>query len=323
MPKVVVTRAIPGRIQPNDAEVVVGRDDGYLDPESLREFLASCAPIDALVTMVHDRIDDAALDAAGADLKGVVNFAVGYDNIDLAACRRRGVTVCNTPHAVTEGTADLAWALLLAAARRLPEASAYARSTEYPRRGALGMAEMLGLDVAGRTLLIVGAGRIGYAAALRSLGWGMNVLYAARSRHYEFEFAPLNARRVDLDDGLREADYVSLHVPLTEQTRHLIDARRLGLMKRRAVLVNTARGPVVDEAALAEALRQRRIFAAGLDVYENEPNLAPGLAELDNVALTPHIGSGARRYRELMSQMVQENVEALLAGRRPPFVVEE
>jgi len=320
--KVLVTRAIPGQLQPPHAEVVIGRDEGYLDPASLRRFIASHAPIDALVAMAHDWIDTEALDAAGPSLKTVVNYAVGYDNIDLPACRERAVTVCNTPHAVTEGTADLAWALLLSAARRLPEADAYARSSAYPAGGALGMKDLLGLDIAGRTLLIVGAGRIGHAVALRSIGWGMRVLYVARSRHYEFEFAPLNATRVELENGLREADYVSLHVPLTDQTRHLIDARRIGLMKQRAILINTARGPVVDEAALVEALRERRIFAAGLDVYENEPNLTPGLAELNNIALTPHIGSGARRHREMMTRIVQENLEAVLNDRRPPFVVE-
>lgn len=318
MKKVLVSRPTPGRYDVPGAEVVVNPREALMTAEELRAFVASHAPIDALVTMFHDRVDEALLGAAGPGLKVVCNFAVGFDNIDRAACARRGVVVCNTPHGVTEGTADLAWALLLAAARRVPSADRFARSAEYEKRGVLGMSEFLGVDVAGRTLLIVGAGRIGYATALRSIGWGMRVLYTARTRHYEFEFAPLNGRRVELDDGLCEADFVSVHTPLTPETRHLIDARRIGLMKERAVIVNTARGPIIDEAALVEALKARRIWAAGLDVYEHEPRLAPGLGELENVALTPHIGSGAGRYREMMAEIVSENLRAALAGKEPP-----
>jgi glyoxylate reductase len=222
---------------------------------------------------------------------------------------------------VTEGTADLAWALMLACARRLTETGRFVRSGEFASAGPLGMGDFLGLDLAGRTLLIVGAGRIGYATALRSLGWGMKVLYVARSRHFDFEFAPLNAQKVDLDEGLREADFVSIHTPLTPETRHLIDARRLALMKERAVLINTSRGPTVDETALVDALRSKQIFAAGLDVYENEPELTPGLAELESAVLTPHIGSGAGRYRELMTEIVMTNVRAALDGAEPPNLV--
>ncbi|MEC9373652.1 MAG: D-glycerate dehydrogenase [Planctomycetota bacterium] len=317
MTTILLTRPTPGRYDIPGAEVVAGPDDGFRDPAKLRAFVEGARPVHAMVTMFHDRVDAALLEAAGPDLKVVCNFAVGYDNIDVAACRARGVTVCNTPDAVTEGTADLAWALLLGAARRLHEVGKYTRSPEYPARGVLGMSDFLGQDLAGRTLLIVGAGRIGYATALRSIGWGMKVLYVARTRHFDFEFAPLNGRRVELDEGLREADFVSLHVPLTKETRHLIDARRLGLMKERAILVNTARGPVVDEGALVEALRTKKIWAAGLDVYEKEPELAPGLAELDNAVLTPHIGSGAGRYRELMAEIVAGNIRAVLEGRTP------
>ena len=317
MTKVVVTRAIPGILDIPGAETVIGPDAGLQKPGELVDFLRANAPMDALVTMVHDRVDAAALDAAGASLRAVCNFAVGYDNIDLTACRSRGVTVCNTPHAVTEGTADVAWALLLAAARRVHEGRRHIESGAFARRGVLGMAEMLGVDVAGRTLLIVGAGRIGYATALRSIGWGMRVLYVARRRHFEFEFAPLNATRVTLEDGLREADFVSLHTPLTDETRHLMNADRLALMKRTAVLVNTARGPVVDELALIEALRTGRIFAAGLDVFENEPSVPAELVALPNAVLTPHVGSGARRYREMMTELVAANIRAALSGGDP------
>ncbi len=321
MPKVVVTRVTPGDYSSLDAEVIVGPEEGFLDQDRLRAFVAEHAPFDALVSMFHDQINDDLLDAAGGSLRTVCNFAVGYENIDVAACAKRGVIVCNTPDAVTEGTADLAWALLLGAARRLTEAGKYVRSPEYPRRGPLGMDEFLGLSIAGKTLLIVGAGRIGRAVALRSIGWGMRVLYIARSRHLEMEFAPINAQRVDLDDGLAQADFVSLHTPLTTDTRHLINARRLALMKDRAVLINTARGPIVEEAALVAALREKRIFAAGLDVFENEPNLAPGLSDLDNAVLTPHIGSASETSRKLMATTVCANIAAVLNGQTPPNVV--
>lgn len=317
MAKVAVTQRYPGEMDVGGASLVVGPAEGLKTPEALRAFVREHRP-EALVTMYFNRVDGALLEEAGPQLKGVVNFAVGFDNIDLAECDRRGVRVCNTPDAVTEGTADLAFLLMLGAARRLAHADRYARSPEYPARGFLGMSDLLGAHLTGQTLLIVGAGRIGYATAIRTLGWGMKILYVARSRHVDFEFAPLAARRVELDEGLREADFVSLHCPLTPETRHLIDARRLALMKRTAVLVNTARGPVVHEAALVEALREGRIFAAGLDVYENEPKPSDELVALDNVVLTPHIGSGTFHHREMMTGMVAANVRAILEGRTPP-----
>ncbi|TVQ31965.1 MAG: D-glycerate dehydrogenase [Phycisphaeraceae bacterium] len=322
MPRVVITRETPGEYAVPGAEIIIGPDEGYLDQQKLRAFVASHAPVTALVTMYHDQVNDELLDAAGPALRAVCNFAVGHDNIDLEACARRNVMVTNTPDAVTEGTADMAWALLLAAARRIPEADRYARSPDYPARGQLGMSDLLGLDIAGRTLLIVGAGRIGYAVALRSLGWGMRILYVARTRHHDFEFAPLNAHKVELDEGLAEADYISIHTPLTKETRRLIDARRLRLMKPRAILINTARGPIIDEKALVEALREHRIRAAGLDVYENEPTLTPGLADLPNVVLSPHIGSGGERYREMMAAIVVDNLRAVVEGTRPPNLVD-
>jgi glyoxylate reductase len=251
----------------------------------------------------------------------VCNFAVGVDNIDLAACRRRGVRVGNTPDAVTEGTANMAMALLLAVARRLVEADRFARTGAWQRRGPMGMAEFMGVDLCGKLLLIVGAGRIGYATAQRAQAFGMRIGYVARSRRTGFELAPLAARRYDLEDGLRVADVVSLHTPLTPETRHMIDARRLAMLRPEAILINTARGPIVDEAALVEHLRGGRMWGAGLDVFEREPALAPGLAELDNVVLTPHLGSAEARWRRLMATMVQENCEAILEGREPPHGV--
>jgi lactate dehydrogenase-like 2-hydroxyacid dehydrogenase len=316
-PVVSVTRSVPGEIAVPGAEVRVSGDRALSRAELLR-FIAGSRVI---VTMFSDRVDDEFLDAAGPGLRGVCNYAVGYDRIDVAACARRGVIVTNTPDAVTEGTANLAWALILAVARRVVEADRFARSPEYAQRGPLGITEFLGRDLTGRNLLIVGAGRIGYAVALRSIGWGMRVHYVARKRHVDFELAPLGARRVTLDEGLREADVVSIHTPLAPDTRHLIDARALSLMKPTAILINTARGPVVDEAALAAALAERRIWGAGLDVFEEEPVVHPRLIASDHAVLTPHIGSAEDKYRRLMSEMVSENARAIIAGREPPNLV--
>jgi glyoxylate reductase len=310
----VVKRAGPGEVEVAGARVRLGGKEKLTRGELLEMVRGATV----VVTMYFDKVDDEFLDAAGPGLKGICNYAVGYNNIDVKACEKRGVVVTNTPDAVTEGTANLAWALILACARRLVEADRFARSAEYGERGPLGIHEFLGRDLAGRTLLIVGAGRIGYATALRSIGWGMRVLYVARSRHVEFESSPLGGRRVELEEGLREADVVSVHTPLTAQTRHLIDAKAIGLMKPTAILVNTARGPVVDEAALVAALKARKIWGAGLDVFEDEPRLAAGLAACDNAVLTPHIGSAEERYREMMSEMVSENAAAILAGREAP-----
>lgn len=314
LPTVAVTRPIPGELRVPGAQVRTGPGPAMERGDLLR-FVAGA---DIAVTMFSDRVDAEFLDAAGPQLRGVCNFAVGYNNIDTGACRERGVRVTNTPDAVTEGTANLAWALLLATARRLVEGDRYARSGDWARGGILGMADFMGVDITGRTLLIVGAGRIGFATAARSIGWGMRVLYVARRKHWEFELAPLAARRVTLEEGLAEADVISLHTPLTDDTRHLIGRDQLARMKPNAILINTSRGPVVDEAALAEALAAKRIWGAGLDVFEREPEIHPGLVGLDNVVMAPHIGSAERRYRELMTQMVADNAGAILAGREAP-----
>jgi glyoxylate reductase len=316
-PIIAIARRLPGSFSVPGAEIKIAGQDA-LPREKLVEFVKGAT---ILVTWVSEKVDRGILDAAGPSLKAVCNFAVGTDNIDLAACRERNILVTNTPDAVTEGTADMAWTLLLAVARRLIPADRFARSPDYARRGPLGPTEFVGADLTGRTLLIVGAGRIGRAVAMRSIGWGMQVLYTARSRHWDFELAPLAARRVSLDDGLREADAVSIHTPLTPETRHLIDARALSLMKPSAILVNTARGPIVDEAALAAALKSGRLYGAGLDVFDREPVIHPDLIGLDSVVLTPHIGSAAARYREAMTQMVQDNAAAIIAGEPPPNLV--
>lgn len=313
-PVIAITRAVAGDTRVPGAEVRM-RGEAMASREELLSFVRGST---AVVTMYTDTADDAFLDAAGPQLRGVCNYAVGFENIDLGACRRRGVAVTNTPHVVTEGTADLAWTLLLGVARGVVAADRYARSPAYPAGGPLAMNQMMGLDLTGRTLLIVGAGRIGFAVAARSIGWGMEVLYVARERHREFELAPLAARRVTLEEGLALADAVSVHTPLTPQTRHLINAQRLALMKPTAILINTSRGPVVEEAALAAALKAGRLYGAGLDVYEHEPRIHPDLLPLDNVVLTPHIGSSSRRYRLEMTAMALENAGAIVEGREPP-----
>jgi len=314
MPLVTCSRPLPPEFDVPGAEVRFGPPRGFATPDDLRAFVRGT---DALVSWVSERVDDALLEAAGPQLRIVANFAVGYDNIDLAACKRRGIIVTNTPDAVTEGTADLAVALILAAARRLSHADRFARSGEWARTGILGPAEFIGRPIAGSTLLIVGAGRIGYATAIRLHGWGVRTLYVARHPKPDFEHAPLNAQRVELDEGLRQADIVSLHIPLSSETRGLINAKRLALMKPTAVLVNTARGPIVDEAALAAALRDGRLFAAGLDVFEKEPGVHPDLVGLDNVVMAPHIGSASETSRRQMSALCAANVRAVLEGRPP------
>lgn len=311
---VAVSRALPGSVDIPGAEIRQGPEQKMPRDEFLR-FISGAT---ILVTWVSERVDREALDAAGPSLKAVCNFAVGTDNVDLKACAERGVIVTNTPNAVTEGTADLTWALILGVARRLVVADRFARGSEYPQRGPLGPTEFVGLDLTGRTLLIIGAGRIGFATAMRSIGWGMRVLYVARQRHWDFELAPLAARRVSLEDGLREADVVSIHCPLTPETRGLIGPAQLDLMKPTAILINTARGPIVQEGPLAAALKAKKIWGAGLDVFEREPEVHPDLIGLDNCILTPHIGSAADRYRKEMTAMVCENARAVLAGKTPP-----
>jgi glyoxylate reductase len=257
---------------------------------------------DALLCLLTDRIDAEFL-ARAPQLRIVANLAVGTDNIDLAAARARGIAVSNTPDVLTDATADLAFALLLAAARRLPWADRYVRGGGFTGwRPDLG----LGLDVTGRTLGIVGFGRIGRAVAERARGFRMDVIWHGRTSG------------VPLDELLAQSDFVSLHAPLTNETRHMIGARELRLMRPHAVLVNTARGPLVDEAALVRALREGWIAGAGLDVFEREPALAPGLADLPQVVLAPHVGSATPATRDRMGEVAAENVIAALSGRPIP-----
>ena len=262
---------------------------------------------DAVVTLLHDRVDADFLAAAGDDLRIVANVAVGYDNVDVAAARAAGVIVTNTPGVLTDATADLAIALLLAVTRRLGEGERLIRS-RTPWAWAIDF--MLGRGLRGKTLGIVGYGEIGRATATRARAFGMEVIYTKRSPGDD-------PGRVELDELLERADVVSLHCPLTDETRHLIDAAALARMRDDAYLVNTARGPVVDEAALAAALRDGVIAGAALDVFEREPEVHADLLELDNVVLVPHLGSATVETRTAMAELAAGNVVAVLAGEDP------
>lgn len=272
--------------------------------------------IDGLLSLLTDRVDDELLDRAGPQLRVVSNYAVGFDNVDVAACTRRGIPVGNTPGVLTDTTADLAWALLMAAARRIAEADRYVRADRWKTWGPL---LLLGSDVHGATIGIVGFGRIGQAMARRAGGFGMRVLYHDLARGPEDVERELGARFVDLEELLHESDFVTLHVNLTDVTRKLIDRRRLATMKRHAVLVNTSRGPVVDQTALFEALRDGVIGAAALDVTDPEPMRADDpLLTLDNCLVVPHIASASYATRGKMAEMAAANLLAGLRGERLP-----
>lgn len=282
------------------------------------ELLSDVRGAAALVCLLTDRVDAELLDAAGPSLRVVANMAVGHDNIDVAACAARGITVTNTPGVLDEATADLAFALLLATSRRVVEADAFVRSGEpWSWRPDL----FVGLDVSsGATLGIVGLGRIGLAMARRARAFDMRIV-ATLSRSAGEEAARLGIETLPLPDLLVASDVVSLHCPLTPDTRHLVGAEELRLMGPGSVLVNTARGPIVDEAALAAALADGTIGAAGLDVFENEPAIHPDLLTLPNVVLLPHIGSAGRATRDRMAMLAIDNARAVLAGEPAPTPV--
>jgi glyoxylate reductase len=312
-PSIFVTRALPGDPTPRlreVANVIVWPHD---EPPPHDELVRRAADADALLTMLTDPIDAAVLDA-GRRLRLVAQMAVGYDNVDVAAATECGILVTNTPGVLTETTADLAFALLLAAARRVVEGDRLTRTGGWKRWHP---SFLLGQDVHGATLGIVGLGQIGLAVARRARGFDMRILYHDRTRHPQAE-AELGAEYVSLDRLLGESDFVSLHVPLASQTRHLIGQRELSLMKPSAVLVNAARGAVVDQQALCAALKERRIAAAGLDVAEIEPiPVDDPLLTLDNVVVTPHIGSASVATRARMAEMAVESVLQALRGELP------
>jgi lactate dehydrogenase-like 2-hydroxyacid dehydrogenase len=287
-------------------------EDRPWPPEELARRLAGKHGV---MTTVMDRIDEAVM-AQAPQLQAIANIAVGYNNIDVAAATRRGIRVTNTPGVLDNTTADLAWALLMAAARRVAEGDAYVRAGKWDV--AFRMQEFLGADIHHGTLGILGMGRIGRAVARRAAGFDMRVLYNNRSPLPEEEERRLGATWADLDALLAEADFVVAMVPYSPATHHLIGAAQLARMKPTAILVNSARGGVVDDAALVEALRAKRIAGAGLDVFEGEPALHPGLLALPNVVLTPHIGSASRATRHRMCVTAEANLTAVLEGREPP-----
>jgi glyoxylate reductase len=280
-------------------------------PLAHSELVSAASDADAIISVLTDRIDRAVI-AGAPRLRVVANVAVGYDNIDLGAAQAAGVAVCNTPGVLDETTADLAFALILAASRLVGEAEGDLRAGRW---SGWGVDQYLGQDVHGATLGVVGYGRIGRAVARRGEGFGMRVLH--HSRHSTGEPGYVD----DLDALLRRSDVVSLHLPLDDQTRRLVDSRRLALMKPTAVLVNTSRGPIVDEEALAVALEEGRIFAAGLDVFEHEPEVNRRLLAAPRTVLTPHIGSASTATRTRMARMAAESVQAVLAGQVPRNLV--
>jgi len=313
-PRVLVTREISGDAVKRLKEHFVVDSNQRDLPLSPRQFLQKLRGMDGAVTLSTDIVNDGVL-AKNPQLTIVCNVAVGYNNLDVTAATRRGVMMTNTPGVLDDTTADLTWALILATARGVTHADRAVRAGKWKRWR---MMEFLGQDVYGKTIGISGFGRIGRGVARRAMGFGMKVLYASRSRATDAVEQEFRASYVDKDTLLRESDVITLHLPLFPETRHYIGARELALMKKTAILVNASRGPVVDEKALVRALKSGRIFGAGLDVYENEPALAPGLAQLSNTVLTPHVGSGSVETRLKMSHMAVTNCIAGLTGQRPP-----
>lgn len=315
MSRVVVTGRIPdAALEKLRAEHEV---DAWTGPESIgrEELLRRVAGADAILSLLTERVDGELLDAAGPQLKVVSNVAVGYDNIDVPACTARGVVATNTPGVLTEATADIAFGLILMATRRLGEGERLIRAGQPWKWG---MFFLLGSSLQGKTLGVVGMGGIGQATARRAKAFGMDIVYQSRSEIDPAIAAVLGARRVDLDELLTVSDVISLHCPYGPATHHLIGAEQLSAMKSSTYLVNTARGPIVDEAALAAALREGVIAGAGLDVFEKEPQVHPELLDLENVALVPHLGSATVETRTAMAVLAADNTLAVLRGEQPP-----
>jgi glyoxylate reductase len=316
--KIVVTRRLPEpavELLREAGDVWVSPDDRPLETRELHDAVKGA---DIAVTLLHDKVDDAFLDAAGDQLRAVCNVAVGFDNIDVPAATKRGVLITNTPGVLTEATADLAMTLILAVTRRIGEGERLLRRRE---EWSWHMFMLLGMGLQDKTLGVVGMGAIGQSVARRAKAFGMDIVYSdARQASEEVE-RELGAKRIELEELLRTADVVTVHAPLMDETRHLIDAETLALMKETAYLVNSARGPIVDEAALVDALKAGKIAGAGLDVFENEPDVHPGLLELDNVVILPHLGSATIETRTAMGVLAAKNAIAVLKGETPPTPV--
>ena len=309
MPRTLVTRKLPSSVIARLE--AVSEIDLYVGSAAITrdELLKRVAGVDAIVCLLTETIDAAVLDAAGPRLKIVANVAVGYNNIDVAACRARGIAVTNTPDVLTNACADFTWALILAITRRFGEGERVVRAGAW---GGWALDYMLGMELRGKQLGLVGLGRIGRAVAEKAPAFGMTVAYTARTT----SDLP-GATQMPLDRLLSTSDVVSLHCPMTPETRHLIDQKALTKMKRAAYLINTSRGPVVDEAALAWALKERLIAGAALDVYEKEPEIHPGLMSLENVLLIPHLASATTETRTAMADLAVSNAIAILHGQPP------
>ena len=317
MKRILVTGRLPQDIMTGLSkkyEADINIEDKPFDRQKL---LDDIKDKEGLLSMITDTVDEEILDRAD-HLKMIAQFGVGYNNIDVKAATARGILVSNTPGVLTDATAELAFALILSISRRLVECDKITREGRFRYWAPM---LFLGREVTGKTLGVIGMGKIGKAVAQRARCFNMPILYHNRSRMSKSEEKELMAKYVDMKTLLSQADFITLHVPLTDQTRHLIGSQELSLMKPTAYLINTSRGPVVDEQALLETLRNGRIGGAGLDVYENEPALTPGLVELDNVILLPHVGSGTLETRFRMANMAAENLIAGLSGKVPPNLV--
>ena len=318
MSKILVTRKIPKvgldllKAAGHSVDVWTGK---AAIPRSA--LLKRAKGVHGILSLLTDKIDEAVLKAAGSQLMIVANYAVGYDNLDLAALKKRGVQAANTPGVLDGAVAEHAFALMVACAKRIVEADRFTRAGKYkgwePEL-------LLGMELSGKAIGILGLGRIGAGVAKRAQAMGMRVLYNDVKRNEAFE-KETGAAYVTVNDLLKGADVVSLHVPLLPSTRHLIDAKKLRLMKKTAILINTSRGPVIDERALVAALKAKRLGGAGLDVYENEPKLAPGLAKLPNVVLTPHTASATVETRGRMARDAAQAIVDILAGKTPPNLI--
>jgi len=313
--KIYVTRRIPDAgiklLEGHEVDVYEGST-----PIPRKLLAEKVADADALIPLLSDQIDAELMEAA-PKLKVIANYAVGYDNVDIDAATKRGIVVTNTPDVLTDATAELAWALLFAAARRIGEAERFTRAGRFSGWGPM---LLLGQGIRGKTLGVIGAGRIGTRFALGSRGFEMKVFYYDQERNETLE-QELGAKKVDISYLMHEADFVSIHLPLTQETKHLIDAHQLFRMKPTAVLINTSRGPIVDEKALVAALRAGKLAVAGLDVYEREPDISAEFFEMENVVLAPHIGSATHQTRGAMAELCAYAVLKVFGGEMPSNIV--
>jgi glyoxylate reductase len=316
-PRIFLTRLLPDRVMRELKNRFQLRYNRHDRPLSKKEIIEGARTADALISMLSDAIDRKVIYPAH-NLKMIANYAVGYNNIDIHTATERNIAVTNTPGVLTETTADLTFGLLLAAARRIPEAERMLRSGKWT---GWAPTQLLGTDLYGKTLGIIGMGRIGQAVARRAIGFSMRTLYHSRHRLSPLVEKRLKATFFPLSRLLRDSDFLSLHLPLTDHSRHLIDEKALDSMKPTAFLINTSRGAIVDEAALIRALAEKKIAGAGLDVFEREPHLSRRLAGLKNVVLLPHVGSASTETRARMGMMVVENLSAVFSGKRPPNMV--